>query len=110
MPRFTQVGPESRSRLISGGKSFQERAPFREAVASLTSDAMVEVEPEQGERLQAIRVRLRRAAKEVGREIQVGETQEGTLLVWLADAAQPVRRRRRRRATPDVLTADPESA
>ena len=109
MPRFTQVGLDARSRLVSGGKGYQERAPFREAVASLTGDAMVEIEPEQGERLQAIRVRLRRAAREVGREIQVGETREGTLLVWLAEGA-PRRRGSRRRATTDVLTADPESA
>ena len=110
MPRFTQVGVEARSRLISGGKGYQERAPFREALAGLDNNGTLEIEPEQGERLQAIRVRLRRAAREVGREIQVGVTQEGTLLVWLADAGQPVRRRRRRRATADVLTADPESA
>ena len=109
MPRFTQIGPEARSRLISGGKGYQERAPFREAVANLSGDGMVEIEPEQGERLQAIRVRLRRAAKEVGRQVQVGETQEGTLLVWLAEETSR-RRGRRRRATTDVLTADPESA
>ena len=101
MPRFTQVGLDARSRLVSGGKGYQERAPFREAVANLSGDGMVEIEPEQGERLQAIRVRLRRAAKEVGRQVQVGETQEGTLLVWLADAGQPVRRRRRRRGVED---------
>ena len=85
MPRFTQVGLDARSRLVSGGKSFEERAPFREAVANLSGDAMLEIEPEQGERVQAIRLRLRRAAKEVGREIQVGQTREGTLLVWLAE-------------------------
>ena len=99
MPRFTQVGLEARSRLVSSGKGYQERAPFREALAGLDNDRTLEIEPDQGERLQTIRVRLRRAAKEVGREIQVGETQEGTLLVWLADAGQPVRRRRRRRST-----------
>ena len=109
MPRFTQIGPEARSRLISGGKGYQERAPFREAVANLSGDGMVEIEPEQGERLQAIRVRLRRAAKEVGREIQVGQTQEGTLLVWLAEETSR-RRGKRRRTTTDVLIADPESA
>ena len=109
MPRFTQVGLEARSRLISGGKGYQERAPFREALAGLDNNGALEIEPEQGERLQAIRVRLRRAAKEVGREIQVGETQEGTLLVWLAEET-PRGQRRRRRATTDVLTADPESA
>ena len=95
MPRFTRVGLEARSRLVSGGKGYQERAPFREALAGLDHNGTLEIEPDQGERLQAIRVRLRRAAREVGRAILVGETQEGTLLVWLADATQPVRRRRR---------------
>ena len=97
MPRFTQVGPEARSRLVSGGKGYQERAPLRHAVANLSGDAMVEIDPEQGERVLTIIVRPTPAAREVGREIQVGETQEGTLLVWLADSAQSVRRRRRRR-------------
>ncbi len=109
MPRFTQVGLDARSRLVSGGKGYEERAPFREAVAGLSGDAMLEIEPEQGERLQAIRLRLRRAAREAGREIQVGQTQEGTLLVWLAEEA-PRKRGRRRRGTTDVLTADPDTA
>ena len=109
MPRFTQVGLEARSRLISGGRGYQERGPFREALAGLDNEGTLEIEPEQGERLQAIRVRLRRAAREVGREIQVGQTREGTLLVWLAEGA-PRSRGRRRRTTTDVLTADSESA
>ena len=109
MPRFTQVGHEARSRLISGGRGYQERAPFREALAGLDNDGTLEIEPEQGERLQAIRVRLRRAAKEIGREIQVGETHEGTLLVWLAEETSR-RQGRRRRAATDVLTTNPENA
>ncbi len=101
MPKFKTVGPEGRSRLVSGGKGDQERQAYREAVTSLSDQQLVELEPEDGETLRQLRVRVRRAAKDVGRDIKYGETTEGTLLVWLAE---PVRRRRRRRT--DVEEAE----
>ena len=102
MPRVKAVGPEARARLISGGKGYQERQPYRDAVTSLNDQQLVELEPENGETLRQLRVRVRRAATDVGREIQYGETMEGTLLVWLAE---PVRRRRRRRTETEAVEA-----
>ena len=102
MPRVKAVGPEARARLISGGKGYQERQPYRDAVTSLSDQQLVELAPENGETLRQLRVRVRRAAKDVGREIQYGETTDGTLLVWLAE---PVRRRRRRRTETEEVEA-----
>jgi hypothetical protein len=54
-----------------------------------------------------IRASLTRAAKEVGKGIKSGETQEGTLLVWLAepskDGPAPAKRTRRKRNADGVL-------
>ena len=126
MPRFHQVGLEARARLRTKGAD--ARASYREAIANLEDGQLIELEPESGETLRSLRVNLRRAAKEVGREVQSGETNEGTLLVWLAQSAQPTRRGRRargaepegttqprprgrrRRSTTDTLTQDPEGA
>ena len=109
MPQVRTVGLEARARLIKahGGKGYDQRAPYREAIAALSDDQVLELEPEDGETLRQIRVRLARAAKEVGTEIKSGETREGTLLLWLANP-QPQQRRRRR--SKDTLTEDPESA
>ena len=97
MPKVTTVGLEARARLIKahGGKGYEQRAPYREAIAALSGDQVLEFEPEDGETLRQIRVRLARAAKELGTEIKSGETREGTLLVWLASPS-PARRQRRR--------------
>ena len=98
--RFKAVGLEARARLVGGNKADQERQPYREAILSLDGDQTLEIEPEENENLRMIRLRVRRAAREVGRDIQVGETEDGSLLIWLAQSAQsaqPVRRRRRRR-------------
>ncbi len=126
MPKFQQVGPEARAKLKTSGSD--GRAAYREAIANLDGDQTLEIELEAGETLRGLRVNLGRAAKEVGREIQSGETNEGTLLVWLAQPTQPGRRGRRaraaapagtdeprqrgrrRRTTTDTLTQDAESA
>ena len=95
--RFKAVGTEARARLVGGNKADQERQPYREAIVSLDGDQTLEIEPEEGENLRAIRLRVRRAAREVGREVKLEETVNGSLLLWLAEPTQPVRRRRRRR-------------
>ena len=38
VPRFTEVELEARSRLVSGGKGYQERAPFRESLSGLDNN------------------------------------------------------------------------
>ena len=108
MPTVRVVGPEARARLtrFGVGKGYQQRQPYREAIAGLSGDQMIEVEPEPGETLRQIRVRVARAAKELGQEIRSGETRDGTLLVWLA---QP-RQRRQRRARGSGLDQGPEAA
>ena len=54
MPKIREVGADARSRLIAGGgrgKGYRERAPYREAIASLEGDRLIETEPEGGENL-----------------------------------------------------------
>jgi hypothetical protein len=68
------------------------RAPYREAIAALANDRALELTPADGESLRKLKVNVSRAAKEVGREIKYGETDEGTLVVWPAS----IRRRTRR--------------
>ena len=95
--RVKSVGPDARLRLIprtGASEAYRLRAPIREAIAALRGDDTIELEREARETLRQVKVVVRRAAKEVGREIQYGETKEDTLLVWLAEAT---RRRRRRR-------------
>jgi hypothetical protein len=98
MARINRVGPEARGRLVrqgAGTEAYQLRAPIREAIAALRDGETIELVPEPGETMRQVKVVARRSAKEVGRDIQYGETREDTLLVWLAE---PTRRRRRRRA------------
>jgi hypothetical protein len=92
MPRIRAVGEEARARLVSGAGGHDQRQPYRDAIAGLGAGDVIEVIPESGEALRTLKVRLRRAAREVGRVIRYGETVDDTLLVWLA----PGQRRRRR--------------
>ena len=109
MPRITTVGPDARGRLVrkSGGRD--ELAPYREAIASLDGDAHIEIAPEEGESMRAVKLRVTRAARQVNKDVRYGDTTDGSVLVWLAS---PTRRRGRRRAaaSKDTLTSDPESA
>jgi hypothetical protein len=106
MVRVSAVGPEARSRVIprgAAGQAYQLRAPIREAITKLRGEEAVELTPDADETLRQVKVIARRAAKDVGREIQYGETEENTLLVWLAE---PTRRRRRRRGAEQAEEAD----
>ena len=110
MPTISKVGLDARARLVSAAKGSDRLQPYVDAIRGLSGSQMIEVEPEDGETLRQIKFRVTQASKQAGVEVRSGETTVGTVLVWLADPAQPVRRRRRRRATADVLTADPEGA
>jgi hypothetical protein len=94
MARMKTVGPEAKQRLINVGKGYVEREPYREAISKLEGDQNIEVEPEQGETLRKLKLMVRRAAREIGQEIDYGVTVQDTLLVWIA---QPKQRRRRGR-------------
>jgi hypothetical protein len=67
MPRFTEVGIEARNRLIRRTQGYENRAPFREALANLQPDQQIEVTPDEGESLRQLKLNLARAAKEVNR-------------------------------------------
>jgi hypothetical protein len=98
MPTIRPAAADARARLKQGvGQGYLNREPYRRALQGLSGDQLLELEPDEGESLRKIRVNLARAAKEVGKEVRSGETQEGTLLVWLAEGP----RRRRQRVTPD---------
>jgi len=106
VPRISEVGRDARARLKSAGRP-NPRAPYIEALATLEGDRTLEIIPDEGETLRQVRGSLTRAAKEVGRGIKSGETQEGTLLVWLAEpsktGADRVKRTRRKRNADGAL-------
>src|SRR5688572_763203 len=96
MPRFATVDlAEARNRLKHRSAGYDARAPYREAIASLTDAAALEVTPESGESIRSMRLKLSRAAKEVNRQVAYGVNPEGNLIVWL-EAAKPTRRPRKR--------------
>ena len=102
MPRITTVDlAEARSRLKHRTAGYNARAPYREAIASLTDAAALEVTPEAGESIRSMRLNLARAAKEVNRQVAYGVNPEGNLIVWL-EAPKPTRRPRKPRAAAEA--------
>jgi hypothetical protein len=95
MAKISTVGPEAKERLQRTGKSYRERAPYREAIAGMVGDQMLELELDAGDTLRKLKAMIRRSATEAGRDIQYGETDQGTLLIWIAEPTQPKRRRTR---------------
>jgi len=82
---------------VTRAPAYAAQAPYREAIANLGTDRALELEPDEGETLRKLKLLVRRAAKEVGRAVQYGESDEGTLLVWLAGpTTRPGKRRGRR--------------
>jgi hypothetical protein len=53
---------------------------------------MLELEADEGESLQKLKLNITRAAKEVSRPVEYGVSDEGTLLVWIRDAPRKTRR------------------
>jgi hypothetical protein len=97
MARFTEVGIEARNRLARRTRGYDARAPFREALTNLTAGQQLEVMPDEGESLRSLKLNLARAAKEVNRNAHYGETQEGSLIVWLEDKPRQKRGPRKSR-------------
>jgi hypothetical protein len=60
----------------------------------LSDGQMLELEPDYGETMCRLKLIARIAAREMGKEVQYGETEQGSLLVWLAEPKQ-IRRCRR---------------
>lgn len=101
MPEIRHAGPEARERLVKGGHRASEREPIRDAIRTLSGDQTLELIPDEGETMRKLKTIATRAATEVGRTVRYGETQEGSLLVWLSNGG----RRRRRRTDPDDMAA-----
>jgi hypothetical protein len=96
MVQIKEAGAEAKGRLVVGLRGPAWRQPYIDAIQALAGDHVLEFVPEEGESLRQIRVRAARASKELGKAVRAGETQEGTLLVWLAEPTQLRQRRRRR--------------
>jgi len=104
MPTFQTVDSSARARLRNNRTD--DRAPYREVIANLSGDRALEPTPGEGETLRQLKMTITRAASDVGRVIKYGETEEGTLLVWLADqGAAGKRRTQRRNVDPADLVA-----
>src|SRR5215216_4683471 len=95
MARITEVGIEARNRLIRRTHGYEARAPFRAALAKLTADRSIELTLEDGETPRKVKLQLARAAKEINRSINYGQTEEGSFIVWLEDKPKQTRRPRK---------------
>ena len=93
MPTIQVRGLEARSRLRTKGSD--DRAPYREAIANLAGDQVLELIPEDGESLRKLKTLTSRAANEVGQGVKYGETEDGSLLVWLVSPTTTGKRRGR---------------
>jgi hypothetical protein len=104
MARITTVDlTEARRRLKSEARGYAERAAYREAIGNLTDDRMLELEPDEGETMRGLKLTVTRAAKEVNRDVRYGESEQGTLLVWLQDRPRRTRGPRRKSTTAPIL-------
>ena len=100
MPQVRQQDSSAKQRLKQRTKGYQERGPYREAIATLSGSNTVELVPESGESVRKIKLNLARASKETGISIGYGETHDDTVLAWLTDGEAPRRRRGRPRKNP----------
>jgi hypothetical protein len=87
---------EARSRLKGPASGPDARAPYREAIANLVASRMLELEPDADESMRSLKLSVTRVAKEVNRTVRYGESDSGTLLVWLESGTQRRSARRRR--------------
>jgi hypothetical protein len=94
MPQITTVDLEARDRLVKRTPGYEGRLAIRQAITNLSSDRALELEPDEGETLRKLKLNVARAAKETNRQVAYGESDSGTLLVWLEEPKKPRRRRR----------------
>jgi hypothetical protein len=104
MPTIRNVEADARSRLRGAGGAAERLQPYIDAIWDLSGDQMIEIGPEDGETLRQVKYRLARASTVSGVAIRSGETQEGTVLVWLAERTQ----RRGRQAATSAATEEGE--
>ena len=82
MVRFKTADESARSRLRRAGGAADPRAPFREAIASLRGEEVLEIRPEGNETIRGLKAIATRSGKQASIEILYGETNDGALLVW----------------------------
>src|SRR4051794_4143905 len=98
MPLISTVDlADARLRLRGRAPGHDARAPYRDAIANLSSGRMPELEPDAGETIRKLKLLVNRAAKEVNRQVAYGETDAGTLVVWLEETKRRIRRHRDQR-------------
>src|SRR5687768_11194877 len=90
-PRTADLA-DAKSRLRRRARGHADRVPYREAIANLSGDHMLELVPDDGETMRGLKLNVNRAAKEVNRQVGYGESDEADqaravgLLLTLADA------------------------
>ena len=99
MARIKPADESARSRLRRGAAAADPRAPFREAIAGLKGEEVLEIRPEGSETIRGLKANVTRAGKQAGVDISYGETVDGMLLVWRRSASRG--RGRPRRQEPD---------
>ena len=102
MAQIREVDASAKQRVKQRTKGFQERLPFRLAVANLTNEKAIELAPDHGESLRKLKLNLARAAKEVQRNIAYGETGDNMIVAWLAEGDAGQKRRRARKKDGDA--------
>jgi hypothetical protein len=101
MARITTIDlAEARNRLKGRAPGSDARAPYREAIANLSGNRMLELDLDDGETMRGLKLNVNRAAKEINRPVGYGESDSGTLLVWLQDRPKQTRGPRKRRQVP----------
>lgn len=93
MPRISQADKNARTRLKQRAGSVDTRAPFREAIAGLEGDGVLEIRAEGQETMRGLKLNVTRAARDLNVDVTYGETVDGTLLAW---RRSDIGRRRRR--------------
>lgn len=82
MPRINQTDKSARTRLRQRAGGADARVPFREAIARLEPDGVIEIRAEGRETMRGLKLNVARAAREVQADVTYGETIDDTLLVW----------------------------
>jgi len=83
MAKLTTLDASARHEAMKKTKGYEEREELREAIAKLSEDQTLQLEPEADESIRKLKVAVRWAAKEALRTVNYGVTPRGTLLVWL---------------------------
>ena len=88
MAKITTLDASARHEAMKKTKGYEERKELREAIANLSEDRTLQLEPDPDESIRKLKVAVKWAAKEVLRPISYGVTPRGTLLVWISQKEQ----------------------